>query len=155
MTKNIKRLFLYLLTLIIVFTMSFPIRTEAASVGINKTSITLYEGKSTKLKMVGTSKKATWTSSNRKIATVDEKGKVTAVKAGRVKINVKVNGKKYTCKVTVKKPSLNVKDKKLTLGNSFTLKLVGATAKRWKTSDKQERQLLRVMPKMELLIPAR
>ena len=73
-----------------------------AAVKLNKKQITLYEGKSTTLKLKGTSKKAKWTSSNKKVATVSSKGKVKAKKKGTAKIIAKVGKKKYTCKVTVK-----------------------------------------------------
>lgn len=44
-----------------------------------------------------------WTTSNKKIATVDSKGVITAKKKGTCKINCQLkNGKTYTCKVTVK-----------------------------------------------------
>jgi len=47
----------------------------------------------------------TWTSGNKKIATVDENGIVTAVKAGKTKITVKTfNKKKAVCTVKVTKP---------------------------------------------------
>lgn len=45
-----------------------------------------------------------WTSSNEKVATVDENGVVTAVDAGETEITAKVAGKEATCKVTVKAP---------------------------------------------------
>ena len=49
--------------------------------------------------------KLTWTSSNKKVATVDANGLVTAVKPGTAKITVKTfNKKKAVCKVTVKEP---------------------------------------------------
>ncbi len=50
------------------------------------------------------SNKITYTSSNKKVATVNSKGKVTAKKKGTAKITVKTfNGKKKVIKVTVKK----------------------------------------------------
>ena len=48
-------------------------------------------------------RKLKWTSSNKKVATVNKNGKVTAKKKGTATITVKTaNGKKYSCKVTVK-----------------------------------------------------
>lgn len=80
-----------------------PVSTvSAASVKISNTSITLTKGKTKQLKIRGTSKKVTWSSSNKKVATVTSKGKVTAKKVGKATITAKVNGKKYRCKVTVK-----------------------------------------------------
>ena len=48
--------------------------------------------------------KATWKSSNPKVASVTSKGKVTAKKKGTATIYAKVNGKTYKCKVTVLRP---------------------------------------------------
>lgn len=77
---------------------------------LNKKKVTLTitnskKNPKTTLKVKGVSKKvakkAKWSTSNKKVATV-KKGKVTAKKAGRTTITCKVKGKKYTCKVTVK-----------------------------------------------------
>lgn len=46
-------------------------------------------------------KKAKWTTSNKKVATV-KKGKVTAKKTGKATITCKVQGRRLTCKITVK-----------------------------------------------------
>lgn len=43
-----------------------------------------------------------WSSSNKRVATVDAKGKVVAKKRGTAKISAKVGGKTYKCKITVK-----------------------------------------------------
>lgn len=71
---------------------------------------TLKKGKSTTIKAKFTpakniSKELTWTSSNKKIATVSSKGKVTAKKKGKVKITAKAkdgSGKKATITIRVK-----------------------------------------------------
>lgn len=53
---------------------------------------------------ISAKEKITWSSSNKKVATVSESGKVTAKKAGKATITAKTsNGKKATCKITVKK----------------------------------------------------
>lgn len=53
--------------------------------------------------------KITYTSSNKKVATVDKKtGKVKAKKTGTVKITAKQGKKKATCKITVKKAPKSV-----------------------------------------------
>lgn len=64
---------------------------------------TLKVGKSATLKVTGTKKKVTWSSSNSKIVKVDKKGKITAKKKGTATIYFKVDGKKYAVKVTVTK----------------------------------------------------
>ena len=64
------------------------------------------KGKTYKLKAVVTPKnsdeKVTYSSSNKKIATVTAKGVVKGKKKGTVKITVKSGSRKKTCKVTVK-----------------------------------------------------
>ena len=49
--------------------------------------------------------KATWTSSNKKVATVSKKGMVTAKKPGKAAIKAKVGGKTLKCALTVKPKS--------------------------------------------------
>lgn len=84
--------------------MSQTVVAEAATVKISAQKKTLTVGKSFTLKITGTKKKVTWSTSKKSVATVSSKGKVTAKKAGTATITAKVDGKKYTCKVTVKNP---------------------------------------------------
>ena len=86
----------------------------ATKVKLNKTKATIYNGKTLQLKMKGTKEKVTWSSSAKKIATVDKKGKVTAKKVGKATITATVGKKKYTCKITVKSP-LTISPKKLSI----------------------------------------
>lgn len=74
---------------------------EIAGAKLNKKKITLTVGKTYKLKVTGTKKKVKWSSSNKKIATVNSKGKVTAKKKGTATITAKVDGKKLKCTVKV------------------------------------------------------
>lgn len=68
---------------------------------LNKTTLALDKGDTYTLKLTG-SKAKLWTSSNKSVATVNNKGKVTAKKNGTTTITAKAsNNKKYTCKVTV------------------------------------------------------
>lgn len=78
-----------------------------SKVKLNKKAVTLKKGKTYTLKASLTPKNAKttykWSSSNKKIATVDKNGKVKAVKKGKATVTVKTaNGKKATCKITVK-----------------------------------------------------
>ena len=52
----------------------------------------------------------TWSSSNKKVATVDKSGKVTAVAEGTAKITAKAGDKTATCTVTVENKVLKVGD---------------------------------------------
>lgn len=88
-------------------TCKVTVKVPATKVKLNKTKVTLAKGKSVTLKATMTpsssTDKLTWTTSNKKVATVTSKGKVTAVKKGTATITVKTSsGKKATCKVTVK-----------------------------------------------------
>lgn len=81
-------------------------------VKLNVSSKTLNVGSSYTLKATITpnntsdSKKLSWSSSNKKIVTVDSKGVIKAIKKGTATITVKTsNGKKATCKVTVTSPN--------------------------------------------------
>lgn len=78
---------------------------SAASIQLNKKNVTLTVGQSTTLKVKGTTKKVTWTSSDKKVATVTKKGKVVAKQQGKATIYAKVAKKKLKCKVVVRKKS--------------------------------------------------
>lgn len=89
------------------------------------------------------SNKMTWTSSNKRVATVTTTGKVTAVAAGTATITVKTfNGKKATCKVTVEEEeeepliTLNKTNISLSVGDTATVKVtyLGDGSIYWTTS---------------------
>lgn len=75
---------------------------HAASISLNKKSVTLTAGESTTLKVKGTKKNVTWKSSDKKVVTVTKKGKITAKEKGKATIYASVAGKKLKCKVSVK-----------------------------------------------------
>lgn len=120
-----------------------------------KSKVSVYKGKTITLVPVfepenASNKKVTWSSDNKKVATVDKNGKVTGKKPGKAKITVKTKegGKTATCEVTVKKPirvekiTLDKKSKTLNVGGKFKLKATikpkNATEKgvKWSSSDK-------------------
>ena len=82
---------------------------QAASIKLNKTSVTMYTGKTSTLKVSGTSKKVTWSTSNKKVATVSSKGVIYAKSVGQATITAKVSNKNLKCKVTVKRPTTSKK----------------------------------------------
>lgn len=96
---------------------------------------------------ITSSEKVSYSSSNKKVATVNSKGVVTAKKAGTAKITVKSGSKKFVIKVTVPKIApTDMKgvspEKTLKKGKSFTIKAklmpLGAEAKvTYKSSDKK------------------
>lgn len=86
------------------------VTTAQAAVKLNKKSASIYVGETVQLKLSG-AKSVSWSSSNKKIATVTGKGLVKGVKKGtaNIKATDKKTKKTYTCKVTVKAlQSLNI-----------------------------------------------
>ena len=104
------------------------------TIKLNVTSLPLKVKQSTTVVKVVTMSKgdsiASWSSSNKKIATVTSKGKITGKKAGKATITVKLkSGAKATVKITVQKTKVSttkvtVPSKKVSLkkGKSTTLK---------------------------------
>ena len=89
--------------------------TPVSEVSLNKDSVSITEGESTKLVCTVTpddakDKTLVWKSSNESVAKVDDNGKVTAVSEGSCTISVSSNnGKTDECRITVTeaKPDLN------------------------------------------------
>ncbi len=73
-------------------------------IGLNASEQSLVKGATTQLKVKGTKKKATWSSDDKKVATVTNGGLVTAMGAGCAKVTAKVDKKKITCRVYVENP---------------------------------------------------
>jgi len=78
-----------------------------ASIRLNRSKITLYTRGATTMQLkaavVGKSRKVTWKSSNRSVASVSSSGKVTARRTGSATIKASANGVSASCKVVVKK----------------------------------------------------
>lgn len=91
------------ITLCLLFSLLFPGKAVNAAprMRLNKTAVTLIQGKTVKLRVIGTKRKVTRKSSNKKIAKVNKKGVVKALSPGKCTITAKVRGKKLKCKVTV------------------------------------------------------
>ena len=81
-------------------------KVKTKKLTISKKKLTLQKGKSYKLTVTKTPitslEKITYSSSNKKVATVSSKGKIKAKKKGTAKITIKCGTKKATVKVTVK-----------------------------------------------------
>ena len=92
--------------------------TKKSAVTLNHSTLTIKRGKSVKLKARKAKsvkkRQLVWTSSNKKIATVDKICKVTAKKNGKTNIVVKVKGTKIkaVCKVIVGNPVTKIKANK-------------------------------------------
>lgn len=84
---------------------------SVASIGLNKTILTLMIGKEETLKATvepanATEKDITWTSSDKTKAMIDESGKITAIAAGEATVTAKLGDKTASCLVTITIDSL-------------------------------------------------
>ena len=93
-----------------------------AKVKLNRSSVTLYVGKTATLQVKNYKKKVKWSCQKKSILQVKSSGKVKAKikgkKAGTTKVYAKVGSKKLSCKVTVKKKKTT--SKAPTAGNVST-----------------------------------
>ena len=93
---------------------------------LDKKTATVYAGKTVTLKATSNDKdaKATFTSSNTKVATVSSTGIVKGVKAGTATITASYGNAKATCKVTVKASTIKFAKKTATVytGKTVTVK---------------------------------
>jgi len=96
-----KKLLSQLMIILLCVSFISPAITYASTIKINKKSAVVIEGDYLYLKITGTKKKVTWTSSNEYVANVSKKGKVETVSEGVTTITAKVGKKKYKCKVVV------------------------------------------------------
>lgn len=95
------RRLLYGIGIMLLCVMLSGVQPVEAKTRLNKTKITIAVGKKVTLKVKGSRKKAKWSSSNKKIATVNQKGRVQAKKAGNATVTAKIGKKKYRCKIHV------------------------------------------------------
>ena len=91
---------------------------------LNISKKTIYAGNSFNLKVIGLVGNATFTTSNSKVAVVDNNGKVTCKSAGNSNITVIANGIELTCTITVINPALNCTNKAIYVKKSFNLKVI-------------------------------
>lgn len=77
---------------------------------LNKKKATITVGKTVKLKVKHKKKSVKWSSSNKKVATVNGSGRVKGKKKGKATITAKTGGRKLKCKVTVKAKKTNKDD---------------------------------------------
>ena len=126
-----------------------------SSIKLDKTSASILRGKTVTLKATvspddAANKAVAWSSSDKKIATVDAKGVVTGVAKGTATITAKAkdgSGVKATCKITVKQPvtkiTLNKKSASILRNKTITLKAAAGPSSAndktvtWTTSNKK------------------
>lgn len=132
-----RKIISWLLVMVMVIMMAVP-ATAAAKPKISKTSAGLYVGQSLTLKVTGL-KNVKWSTSNKKIATVNSKGKVVAKKAGTAYITATSGKKKLKCKVSVKAISLSSKKLTIRAGLGYSLSVSAKNLKKgvvtWKSSN--------------------
>ena len=108
---------------------------------LSKASLTLDVGNTGKITISNlASRKVSWTTSNKKIATVS-KGIVKAIKAGKCVITAKIqNGKALKCSLTVNDPA-KFSEKKISLkvGETYELQIIGLANRSvsWSSSNKK------------------
>ncbi|MBP5305855.1 MAG: MBL fold metallo-hydrolase [Lachnospiraceae bacterium] len=100
-----KSLLLLLFSILIAF--SFISVAKAKDCHLSETEMTIKVGSTAKLKVKGTKKKITWSSSDKKIISV-KNGKITAKASGTAVITAKVGKSVMSCHVTVKKTGIRV-----------------------------------------------
>lgn len=128
--KKKKRILSFFIVVALVFTMALGnVSVSAAAPKLSKTKVTLLKGEKITLKVTGTKKKVTWSSSKKNIATVTSKGQVLAKKKGSATITAKVNKKSYKCVVKVEDPKLSKTSLTLTEKKTSSIKLNGTTVK--------------------------
>lgn len=106
MQKN--KSFKWLLCLVLILVLILPMTTSVqakSAIKLSSKKKTMTVGETYKLTVKNTTKKATYSSSDKSVAKVNKKGVITAKSAGLAVITVKVGSKKLTCKVTVKSGS--------------------------------------------------
>jgi hypothetical protein len=96
-----KKFISLLLTLILCLSLMAPAVAYAATIKLNKSKLELTIDETYDLKIIGSSKKVKWSSSDNDIVKVSSAGKIKGIDAGDATITATVGGKKYTCKVSV------------------------------------------------------
>lgn len=116
-------------------TVKCAVTVVSPSIKLSKNTLSMIKGKTYTLKptVKGASSKVTWTSTDKKIATVTSDGTIKAIKPGKASITASANGLKAKCVVTVKDASIQLDKSSLSIevGKKYTLKATvkGATSK--------------------------
>lgn len=119
--KRVQKLLVALLIVTMLFSPVLSARASVKGLTLNKTSAMLKQGETLQLKTSTTGSSVTWSTDNKKIATV-KNGLVTAKSVGTVNIKVSSGKASSICKVTVYQPA-----KKIKLVSSASIIEVGDT----------------------------
>lgn len=145
--KKLRNVLITLLIACMVVPVFKPVVVHA-SVRISNTKKTMYAGDTYVLKVYGTNKKVKWSSSDKNVATVNQRGNVKAKEEGKTTITAKAGKKKYKCKVFVKRKKVDVSyieiektDISIEKGETYNIRAytypeeTSETKISWKTSD--------------------
>ncbi len=116
------------------------VTVKLPTVKLNKTSLRLYRGQTTKLSAtVSSGMKPTWKTNKKSVAIVDATGTVTAKKNGTAIITATVDGVLQTCEIVVNKPDITLSATEVTLKKGATTTLTANVSSgnipTWSTSN--------------------
>ena len=116
------------------------ITVKLPSIQLDKSSITLYRGQTTKLSATVSSQiKPTWKTNKKSVAIIDATGTVTAIKHGTAVISATVDGVIKTCEIIVQKPEITLSAYELTLKKGANATLTATVSSNntpaWSTSN--------------------
>lgn len=137
--KKLKKLFLFALLICAMGAVAAPSMEAQAKAKISCRGM-VYVGQSIQLKVYGSGgKKVKWSTSNKRVATVNAKGKVKAIRQGKVNITARFGSRKLVARITVKnRMRLNRSSMHLTLNTTGKLSCSGIYGKRkWYSSNKR------------------
>lgn len=101
MKRKITALLLIVAMVVTMWGQPAPFANAQTTIKLSCSQMSLVEKEVLRLYVTGSSKKVTFTSSNKKTATVSSAGIVEAKKAGSATITAKIAGKTLKCKITV------------------------------------------------------
>ena len=119
-----QKLLMVLLLVVLVFIPTLSTQAASKRVTLNKSTLMIKLGETYQLKTSNAGSSLTWSTENKKIATV-KNGLVTAKSVGTTNITVKSGHSSSVCKVTVYQPAKKVKlvsdAKVIEVGDTFTI----------------------------------
>ena len=140
--RRAKFLWVFLLLQILFLIAAGTSAEAAAKYRLNKKRATVAVGSTVRLSVkqdAAKRKKVRWSSSNKKVASVNSKGLIRAKKSGTARIYAKIGKKKLVCKIRViNRPALSRKQVQIRANKSVVIKVTGTSSKpRWSSSNKK------------------
>lgn len=126
----------YCVMIVIAILIFNTVDTNAQTIYMNSSgTISSYEGKIIKLTPTAKQSQVKWSSSDTRVAVVNQQGVVRLKNAGKVWIRAAFQGNVVKKKIIVKKPYIICEKTELDVGEQMPCMLIGAKAIRWKSSD--------------------